>query len=80
MTKVATATRIGGNRMIWRPRRSATTARSFDALPRGAWLALGIVELVCAVGLRLVAAAAKCIATATQGRAGEVHAIGRSGS
>jgi uncharacterized membrane protein YphA (DoxX/SURF4 family) len=30
--------------------------RSFDALPRGAWLALGIVELVCVVGLILPAA------------------------
>lgn len=27
--------------------------RSFDALPRGAWLALGILELVCMVGLIL---------------------------
>jgi len=25
--------------------------RSFDALPRGAWTALGFLELVCAVGL-----------------------------
>jgi hypothetical protein len=25
--------------------------QSFDALPRGAWMALGIMELVCAVGL-----------------------------
>ncbi|MEO8189548.1 MAG: DoxX family protein [Acidobacteriota bacterium] len=25
--------------------------RSFDALPRQAWMALGILELVCAVGL-----------------------------
>jgi uncharacterized membrane protein YphA (DoxX/SURF4 family) len=25
--------------------------RSFGALPRGAWLALGLVELVCTVGL-----------------------------
>ena len=25
--------------------------RSFDALPREAWMALGILELVCAVGL-----------------------------
>ena len=25
--------------------------RSFDALPRGAWMALGILELVCTVGL-----------------------------
>ena len=25
--------------------------RSFEALPRGAWMALGIVELVCTVGL-----------------------------
>jgi hypothetical protein len=30
--------------------------RAFDALPRGAWLALGIVELVCVVGLILPAA------------------------
>jgi hypothetical protein len=30
--------------------------RSFDALPRGVWLALGIVELVCVVGLILPAA------------------------
>jgi hypothetical protein len=30
--------------------------RSFDALPRGAWLALGILELVCMVGLILPAA------------------------
>ena len=30
--------------------------QSFDALPRGAWLALGIVELVCVVGLILPAA------------------------
>src|SRR3954463_7717839 len=25
--------------------------RSFDALPRGAWMFLGIIELVCAIGL-----------------------------
>jgi hypothetical protein len=25
--------------------------QSFDALPRGAWMALGILELVCTVGL-----------------------------
>ena len=25
--------------------------RSFDALPRGAWTALGVLELVCVVGL-----------------------------
>lgn len=30
--------------------------RSFDALPRGVWLALGILELVCMVGLILPAA------------------------
>ena len=30
--------------------------RSFDALPRGAWMALGIVELVCTVGLIVPAA------------------------
>ena len=30
--------------------------RSFDALPRGAWTALGILELVCVVGLILPAA------------------------
>ena len=30
--------------------------RSFDALPREAWMALGILELVCAVGLILPAA------------------------
>ena len=30
--------------------------RAFDALPRGAWLALGIVELVCVIGLILPAA------------------------
>jgi hypothetical protein len=30
--------------------------RSFDALPRGAWLTLGILELVCMVGLILPAA------------------------
>ena len=30
--------------------------RSFDALPRNAWMALGILELVCAVGLILPAA------------------------
>ena len=30
--------------------------RSFDALPRQAWMALGIVELVCAVGLIVPAA------------------------
>jgi hypothetical protein len=29
---------------------------SFGALPRGAWLALGLVELVCVVGLILPAA------------------------
>jgi hypothetical protein len=29
---------------------------SFGALPRGAWMALGIVELVCAVGLIVPAA------------------------
>jgi hypothetical protein len=29
---------------------------SFGALPRGAWTALGIVELVCAVGLTLPSA------------------------
>ena len=30
--------------------------RSFDALPRGAWMALGILELVCTVGLIVPAA------------------------
>jgi hypothetical protein len=30
--------------------------RSFDALPRKAWLALGILELVCTVGLIVPAA------------------------
>ncbi len=30
--------------------------RSFDALPRQAWVALGILELVCAVGLFVPAA------------------------
>jgi len=30
--------------------------RSFDALPRGAWKALGLLELVCTVGLILPAA------------------------
>ena len=30
--------------------------RSFGALPRGAWLALGILELVCVVGLIVPAA------------------------
>jgi DoxX-like family len=30
--------------------------RSFDALPREAWMALGLVELVCAVGLIVPAA------------------------
>ena len=30
--------------------------RSFDALPRNAWMALGILELVCAVGLIVPAA------------------------
>ena len=30
--------------------------RSFDALPREAWMALGIVELVCTVGLIVPAA------------------------
>lgn len=30
--------------------------RSFGALPRGAWMALGILELVCAVGLVVPAA------------------------
>lgn len=30
--------------------------RSFDALPRNAWLALGILELVCMAGLILPAA------------------------
>ena len=30
--------------------------RSFDALPRGAWMALGILELVCAAGLIVPAA------------------------
>jgi uncharacterized membrane protein YphA (DoxX/SURF4 family) len=25
--------------------------RSFDALPRGAWMALGILELICTIGL-----------------------------
>jgi uncharacterized membrane protein YphA (DoxX/SURF4 family) len=30
--------------------------RSFDALPRGAWKALGILELVCTVGLIVPAA------------------------
>jgi hypothetical protein len=30
--------------------------RSFDALPRQAWMALGILELVCAVGLIVPAA------------------------
>ena len=30
--------------------------RSFDALPRNAWLALGILELVCTVGLVVPAA------------------------
>jgi uncharacterized membrane protein YphA (DoxX/SURF4 family) len=30
--------------------------RSFDALPREAWMALGILELVCAVGLIVPAA------------------------
>jgi len=30
--------------------------RSFDALPRGAWMGLGILELVCTVGLIVPAA------------------------
>ena len=30
--------------------------RSFDALPRAAWMALGILELVCTVGLIVPAA------------------------
>jgi hypothetical protein len=30
--------------------------RSFEALPRNAWMALGILELVCAVGLIVPAA------------------------
>ena len=30
--------------------------RSFDALPRQAWMALGIVELICVVGLIVPAA------------------------
>jgi hypothetical protein len=30
--------------------------RSFDALPRGTWMALGILELVCTVGLIVPAA------------------------
>ncbi len=30
--------------------------RSFDALPREAWMALGIIELVCTVGLIVPAA------------------------
>ena len=30
--------------------------RSFDALPRNAWMALGILELVCTVGLIVPAA------------------------
>jgi uncharacterized membrane protein YphA (DoxX/SURF4 family) len=30
--------------------------RSFGALPRGAWLALGILELICTVGLIVPAA------------------------
>lgn len=30
--------------------------RSFDALPRGVWTALGVLELVCVVGLILPAA------------------------
>jgi uncharacterized membrane protein YphA (DoxX/SURF4 family) len=30
--------------------------RSFDALPREAWMALGILELICAVGLIVPAA------------------------
>ena len=30
--------------------------RSFDALPRKVWMALGILELVCAVGLTVPAA------------------------
>lgn len=30
--------------------------RSFDALPREAWMALGIIELACAVGLIVPAA------------------------
>jgi hypothetical protein len=30
--------------------------RAFDALPRGAWLALGIIELVCVIGLIVPAA------------------------
>jgi uncharacterized membrane protein YphA (DoxX/SURF4 family) len=30
--------------------------RSFDALPRQAWMALGILELVCAIGLIVPAA------------------------
>ena len=30
--------------------------RSFDALPRGAWTAMGVLELVCAAGLVVPAA------------------------
>ena len=34
----------------------STDVRSFDALPREAWMALGILELVCTVGLIVPAA------------------------
>jgi len=48
-------------------------ARSFDALPRQAWTALGILELVCVVGLIVPAA------FGGGGLAGEAHGGGRRG-
>lgn len=36
---------------VWMFEKISADVRSFDALPRGAWTALGILELVCTVGL-----------------------------
>jgi uncharacterized membrane protein YphA (DoxX/SURF4 family) len=41
---------------VFRFDRISADVRSFDALPREAWMSLGILELVCAVGLILPSA------------------------
>jgi hypothetical protein len=40
-----------GSMKIFRFEKMSADVRSFDALPRNAWTALGVLELVCVVGL-----------------------------
>ena len=45
-----------GTMKVFRFDKISADVRSFGALPRGAWQALGILEIVCAAGLILPAA------------------------